>query len=672
MDKRNDKKKRILIKKGFFVLVAISLILNVSGKDYKIKSPDGKIAVTVVTDNGKIVYTAEYENRILITPSTISIDLHSGNNVHNNWTLSKTETKSVKSNIFPPVKEKRAIIPDIYNEMVFKFKNGVNLEFRAYDDGVAYRFTSNIPGDVTVAGETAMFHLSQDAVVWYAQSEKRSDVDIFHTSFEEPYIKSGLDTLHADVCAFTPLLASQADKPKILITESDIADYPGMFLTKNGKSGLKGLFAPYPLKTEIAGIDGEFKQRIVIERADYIAKTNGNRSFPWRIIAIAPTDADLLTNDLVYRLAKAPNFSDFEWIKPGKSTEEWITGLNLYHVDFRAGINTETYKYYIDFAAKFGFEYVMLDAGWSNVDDIFDIVPDIDLEEIANYANERDVGIILWTMALTIEKQMKEAMAMFKKLGIKIIMTDFIDRNDQLAMNFMHHFASECAKEKFMCMIHGAPAPYGFSRTYPNMLTREGVMGSEYNIWSTKVNPDHNLLLPFIRMAAGPMDYEPGLLQNSTKNQPDKGGFERVITQGTRIHQLAMFVVYESPLQLFSGNLSDAIREPELMTFLGKIPTVWDETRIIHAELGKIIIEARRSSDKWFIGAINNWEPAEYTVTLDFLPEGRFVMEEATDGINADRNPHDYKISKYEVDSKSVIKIKLAPGGGFVSRISIY
>ena len=365
-----------------------------------------------------------------------------------------------------------------------------------------------------------------------------------------------------------------------------------------------------------------------------------------------------------------PDFTDFTWIKPGKSTEEWITGLNLYGVDFEAGLNTETYKYYIDFASRFGFEYVMLDAGWSDVNDLFSITPGMDMEEISRYAKYKGIGLILWTQALTIEKQMDRALRQFKDWDIKIIMTDFIDRDDQQAINFMHRFASECARYKFMCMIHGAPKPAGFTRTYPNMLTREGVLGSEYNIWSVKANPEHDLLLPFIRMVAGPMDYEPGILQHATREQTSKMGFEKVIAQGTRMHQIAMFVIYDSPLQLFSGNLSDAVREPELMKFLGDIPTVWDETLILKAELGKYIVEARRNGDRWYLAAMNNWTPVEFSIPLDFLTDGIYKIETASDGINGAKNPQDFRLKKSEILAKDIITIKLAPGGGFVACIS--
>lgn len=651
-------------------LVIAFLISNLSSAEaqiYEITSPDMNIGVQVLSAN-PISYTVRYKGNILVSSSGIGMsflpDIFSGKAP----AVADTSMRSVNSKIIPVVKEKRAIIPDIYRELILRFNNHLELQFRVYNDGIAYRFATSMPGEVTVMNEEAGYNFKPGTIIFYPQVTKRNDADIFHTSFEEPYTKASLDTLSDTMFAFTPVLFQPNGLPKVLITESDINDYPGMFLVKGSGAGVKAKFAPYPLQERIS--EGEFRQKLVVERASYIARTKGTRTYPWRIIAIAPTDADLLMNDLVYRLAPNPGFSDFSWIKAGKSTEEWITGLNLYKVDFESGLNTQTYKYYIDFAARFGFQYVMLDAGWSDVNDLFMITPGMDMEEITGYAKKMGIGLILWTQALTIEKQMDRALQQFKIWGIRIVMTDFIDRNDQVAINFLHRFARECAMQKFMCMIHGAPIPAGFSRTYPNMLARESVLGSEYNAWSSKANPQHDLMLPFIRMVSGPMDYEPGMLQNATREQTVKMGFEKVIAQGTTMHQIAMFVVYESPLQLFSGNLSDAIREPELMEFLGKIPTVWDETIIIDAQLGKYVLEARRNGDNWYLAAMNDWTPREFSVQLGFLKGGKYQVETASDGINAARNPQDYKMTKSAVTRNDTMNVKLAPGGGFIARIS--
>jgi alpha-glucosidase len=655
--------KRCLV---FFLLISTYHSAQAEAKKFIIGSPDKNIIVTV--ESGKsISYSVSYKGKDLIFPSEIMLSYQNGVSPVSNQIIEGTSIRKADNMIIPFIREKRARIPDIYNELTIRFKNHIEVQFRVYDDGVAYRFASTIPGEITVYEEKAVFNFPIKTEIYYPQVTKRSDADIFHTSFEEQYTHAILDTLGKGMFAFSPVLLYSKGLPKVIITESDVNDYPGMFLVKGSDSGLKGSFAPYPLKERVTG-EG-FRQKLAVERAAYIAISKGTRTFPWRIIAIAPTDADLLKNDIVYRLAPDPDFTDFSWIHPGKSTEEWITGLNLYKVEFKAGLNTDTYKYYIDFAVRFGFQYVMLDAGWSDVNDLFRITPGMDMEEITRYAAEKGIGLILWTQALTIEKQMEPALEQFKKWGIKIIMTDFIDRNDQIAINFLHRFASECARNKFMCMIHGAPIPAGFSRTYPNMLARESVLGSEYNAWSSKANPEHDLMLPFIRMVSGPMDYEPGLLQNATKEMKVKMGFEKVIAQGTTMHQIAMFGVYESPLQLFSGNISDAIREPELMLLLGKIPTVWDETIIIDARLGEYILEARRNGDDWYLAALNSWTPLDFTVSLSFLNAGTYDIEAASDGINAARNPQDYRIDNRDVTRNDSVKLSLAPGGGFLARI---
>jgi alpha-glucosidase len=656
------------MKKPFILILSILnfLFYRSEAQKYEITSPDGKIGLLVEAGNS-ILYSVKYKDKIVIYPSEISMSFQADNYAGKEPVVSDTLTRFVNSKIIPVVKEKRAIIPDVYKELILRFDSHYEVQLRVYNDGVAYRFASGLPGEITVVDEEATFNFQPETVVYYPQVTKRTDADIFHTSFEEPYTEAKLDTLSEDMFAFSPVLIQPEGLPKTLITESDVDDYPGMFLAKGTSSGLKGRFAPYPLKEIVS--EGGFRQKLVAERAPYIARTNGTRTYPWRIIIIAPSDAELLINDMVYRLAPDAGFSDFTFIKPGKSTEEWITGLNLYKVDFEAGLNTQTYKYYIDFAVRFGFQYVMLDAGWSDVNDLRRITKGMDMDEITGYAKKKGIGLILWTQALTIERQMDEAFKQFKKWDIKIVMTDFIDRNDQVAINFLHRFAGECAKNKFMCMIHGAPIPAGFSRTYPNMLARESVLGSEYNVWSSKANPHHDLMLPFIRMVAGPMDYEPGILQNATKEQSGKMGFEKVIAQGTSMHQIAMFIIYESPLQLFSGNLSDAIREPELMELLGKIPTTWDETIILDAKLGKHILEVRRSGDNWYMAAMNDWTPVKFPVSLGFLKRGIYEIEIACDGINAARNPQDYKLKKSEVTREDSLTVKLAPGGGFIARI---
>jgi alpha-glucosidase len=649
------------------LLLSSIITTNVKAGKYIFYSPDKKTTIIVEVQQ-QIRYSIIYNNQVIVLPSSISMLLSDGEVLGKNAHILRVNNHSVSNILYPVLKEKRAAIPDVYNEFTLQCKEGFSLQFRAYNDGVAYRFFTQKKKPLIITNEESVFNLPPGAVAWFPPVQKRDDADIFHTSFEGFYQSARIDTLNRSLLFYSPVLICLPGSLKIILTESDIMDYPGMFLQMGKGNRLTGVFAPYPAKEKVEGGDG-FRQSIVTERANYIAATNGSRTFPWRIIAIAPTDVSILTNDIVYRLASPSTLTKTSWIKLGKSTEEWITDLNLYGVDFKAGLNTATYKYYIDFAAKFGLNYVMLDAGWSDVNDLFSITKGMDVKEIIRYGGAHNIGIILWTQAETMNRQMTAALDRFKTWGVKIVMTDFIDRDDQKAISFLHHFADECAKRELMVMIHGAPKPAGFSRTHPNALTREAVAGSEYNAWSSLINPAHDMELPFLRMFSGTMDYEPGILQNATKKHTEKMGMERVIAQGTTMHQVAMFVIYESPLQLFSGNISDAIRKPELMNFFGTIPTVWDETNILEAKFPQYIAEARRNGNDWFIGAMNDWNTKDFSISLDFLAEGEYEITTAADGINAERNANDYRITTASIKKGDRLAIHLASGGGFVARI---
>lgn len=645
--------------------LSVGINLCVAARTYEINSPGSRIRVVIDISNA-VHYSVFFDGRLILEPSHINMIINDDLNLTGNLQVRKTSTRTVKEMIVSPVPEKRKFIPDYYNELTIRFRQPLSLIIRVYDDGLAYRFHSHLKDSITVKNEISEYRFPFNHSVYFSEVVKRENADIFHTSFEEPYQIKSLDSLSEKNLCFSPLLIAPESGPKILLTESDLEDYPGMFITGNNDLSLLGRFAPYPLEEEITS--GEFPQAIVSKRADYIARTKGTRNFPWRVLIIADEDRSLPANDLVYRLASPPKVKDVSWIKPGQGTDEWIIGVNLFNVPFKSGVNTATYKYYIDFAKQFGFERIMMDAGWSDYKDLTKINADINMDEIAAYAREKNIGLSMWTLAMTLDRQLDTALKQFQKWGVDFIMTDFMDRDDQLMVNFYQRMAEACAKAKIMIMFHGAFKPAGFNRTWPHAVTREGVLGSEYNIWSEKATPEHNVLLPFIRMVSGPMDYEPGILDNATAKTFRPIG-DKVMAMGTRAHQSAMFIVYESPIQIFSGNPSQGMLEPAFMKLLGSIPTVWDTTVVPDARLGDYIITARRSGDDWYIGGMCDWTARDFTLDLSFLNRGSYKATLLEDGINADRYPSDYRLTEKKLSDTDSLKIHMAPGGGFIIKL---
>lgn len=649
-------------------LIFISGLFYTGGvlSQLQVSSPNGLIQVSVHTRDS-ISYEVLFNRTPLLLPSSIKLII-SERNADEFLRVKNSSLRSHHDTIISPVPEKRKKIPDIYNELTIRFTTPHTLVFRVYDDGVAYRWKTGFKDSIVIKNELVTFNLPYNDSLYYPAVVKRKDQDIFHTSFEEPYQLKPVDSLTATNIAFTPVLTIPSIRPKLLITESDLLDYPGMFITGTGSQTLKGLFAPYPIEETVTS--GEFPQSIVIRRADFIAKTAGSRDFPWRVLVIAEKDTALPATDIIYRLASPSKIKDLSWVKPGKGTDEWIIGINLFNVPFKAGINTSTYKFYIDFAKRFGFDRIMMDAGWSDYKDLFSINPNLNMEEIAAYAKQNNIRLCMWTLSITLERQLEAALQQFKRWGVDFIMTDFMDRDDQKMLNFYTKTAEACARYQIMITYHGAFKPAGFNRTYPHAITREGVLGSEYNIWSNKATPEHNVLLPFIRMVSGPMDYEPGLLDNATQNTFRPIG-EKVMSIGTRCQQLAMFVVYESPIQIFSGNPSQGLSEPAFMELLGSIPTTWDETIIIDGKVGDFIITARRKGNDWFVGGMTDWTPREIRIPLQFIQDGQYTAEICRDGVNADRYASDYLIEKIELMKGDILKINMAPGGGFVVRLRL-
>jgi alpha-glucosidase len=651
------------------LLIFSSLVIGLSASNKKaieLKSPDKKVNICISIAD-KIRYSVKYDSEIILLPSVISMKLQDEFILGKHPDLKKAQRQSVDTKLFPLIRHKSKEINDRYNELELFFQGNYSIVFRAYDDGIAYRFKTTISDDITVFNEVSEYQFPANDTVYFAQvnCNLKPNQDCFHSSFEELYSTIPISEITADKMAYSPVIVC-LENLKVAITESDIIDYPGMFITgTNEKTNtLLGKFAPYPLKEKSVDY-----YSVVVERAEYIAKTGGTRSFPWRTLIITSKDGDLIENDMVYLLAGDAQVDDFSWLKPGKSTSEWLIDNNIYGVDFKSGYNSATYKYYIDFAAKFKLEYVLFDAGWSSWTNISEHTPEMDMDYLTSYAKDKGVGLVLWVSAYALNQQMEEALDQFKAWGIKGIMVDFIDRDDQRMINFFEKVAEETAKRHLFVDFHGCPKPAGLNRRFPNVLTMEGARVQEYYKFDDSLSPEHELCLPFIRVLAGPLDYEPGNMKNETRENYRPLN-NKPTSMGTRIHQMAMFVVYESPYAKMGGNPSDYLREPEFTQFCVNIPTVWDYTRVIEAKMGDYVVMVRQASNgDYYLAAMTDWTPRDFTFACSFLNEGEFELEIYSDGINADRYASDFKHEIMSVNSSTSLNIRLAPGGGWVGKI---
>jgi len=649
----------------FASVLLLGCVLPASAETFKLLGPSQSLEA-VVRAGDELTLEVRYRERMLVRTTPIGLDIEGHVRADALPAVTDSVRRSVDEVIRPTVPEKRAVIPDRYNELRLSFGPSLAATFRVYDDGVAYRFETSFADEITIRTERAGLRFADADAVYIALATCRKEVDCFHSSFEENYVKLAVREVPAGRLAFLPVLA-ETKGAHVAFTESDLWDYPGLWLRGTpGQATLEADFARYPLEEQVFGT--EFKQRMVTKRADYFARTAGTRTFPWRVLMVAPNAVALLENDLVYRLARPLALDDVSWIRPGKSTEEWITSRLLYNVDFVSGLNTDTYRHYIDFAAEYGLEYMMFDAGWSDNDDNTKLNPAIDVPGLIAYARTKNVGVLLWNEALALERNLEEALDRYASWGARGIMMDFMDRDDQKMVRLYEHVAREAAKRHLIVNLHGAFKPTGMQRAYPNMLTREGVLGHEFNMWSERVTPDHALTVPFVRMLAGPMDWEGGSMVNGTQKS-FRVVSEQPMSQGTRTQQLAQYVVYESPLQYLAGTPSDYRTAPEFTRMLAGIPTTWDETRAIDGAVGDYVVLVRRSGDTWYLAAMTDWTPRTLEVPLSFLPAGNYAATIVADGLNADRYAADYRIEKRQIRSDTTLTLKLAPGGGYVARL---
>lgn len=643
---------------GILLLTSCMAATSVTAQtSYDLRSPNGRIEVRIRTA-GQVRYDVLLNGRALLEDSTLALDVE-----HKKLGLDPkvldAKTRSNDQVVEPVVRQKFARIRDHYNELRLTMGGGYGVVFRAYDEGAAYRFETSLPQEkVKVYAEEAQFNFPSNFVVFYPQE------DSFFSHNERKYLPQHLSEIAPAFLGSLPAVVDVGEGAKVAIAESDLEDYPGLWLHGTGGNALAATFPPYPLK-ETLERDRDFR---VTEAADYIASTAGTRSFPWRVIGIAEKDGDLLTNQIVYLLEKPSLVEDTSWIKPGKVAWDWWNANNVYGVDFKAGINTETYKYYIDFAAKYGIPYIILDEGWYKLGNLLDVVPEINMEELTAYARQKHVDIILWVVWKTLDDQLIPALDQFQKWGIKGIKVDFMQRSDQILIDYFYRVSRECAKRKMLVDFHGDQKPASMTRTWPNLINAEGVRGMEWSKWSADAEPKHNVTLPFTRMFLGPLDYTPGAMRNATQST-----FAAIMTQpmalGTRCHQLAMYVVFESPVQMLADSPSNYLREPEIMEFLAPVPTEWDDTKVLDAKIAEYVAVARRNGQDWYVGAMTDWTARTLNIDLSFLPDGVFTLEAYQDGVNADRNASDYKKVVMQVSKTTKLSLPLASGGGWAARI---
>jgi len=656
------------------LLLMLCITPTLQAKDYTILSPDGRTAVSVST-TPHLTWQVRRDGCTVLTPSAVGVTIAEGDNKlsSENEKVLSARTGSRNETIPTPIYHKSEV-HDRCNTLTLKMSDGFGLEFRAYDEGVAYRFTTTRSGEMTVIDEKAEFNIDGDRDLFVPYVNDCRHGVRWCWSFEAYCDEIPFSRMAPDSLSTIPLLVDVAGGHKAAIMEAGAEDYPGMFLKRSpsGNTGFVAEFAPYPIESRTKSMNV-----IPTEWADYIAVTSGTRTFPWRVVAIADTDADLADCDLSMILAPACRLDDTSWIRPGKSAWEWWNSIHIWGVDFKAGINTETYKYYIDFAAANGLEYIVMDEGWSRRS-LMEVIPGLDLREVVKYGEEKGVGIILWALWSRALPVQEELFRHYSRMGVKGFKIDYIDSDNQVTVRQMFEMAALAAEYHLILDFHGSKPVGGLHRAYPNVLNFEGVKGLENSRWidldenEDPVNdiPRNEVTVPFTRSLLGPMDFTPGAMDYATWEKY-VGDEQNPHVIGTRCRQMAMFSIYQAPIQMLADSPTKYIREQECTDFIAKVPVVYDRTVILDGKVGEYIITARQRDGVWYVGALTNRHSREITIDLSFLDEGTFSADIFADGINADRCQEDYRHTVRTVTSSDKLTVRLAEAGGWTARIEL-
>ena len=646
-----------MYKRFIQLLLALLCSISMQATEYELTSPNGQLKIVLNINRGT-QYEIWHGETMLIKPSAIGMHLSNGM-VVGGGTVQNTETNRVDASVDVPI-GKNKTLKEVYNELVIYFNEGYDLVVRAYNEGIAYRFRTQFPGNIIVDKEDFVFNFARNTQVYFPECSDETDMGNYEKIYK---IYNTVNDIPANRFSVSPVMYAVKDSPyKVAITESDTYDYPGLYVKCNGDNSMRGMWAQYP-KT-VKDPDNVYEIHDVLTRYDYIANTAGTRAFPWRVFVVTDDDKSLLNNELVYLLAEPLRLSDTSWIVPGKSTWEWWHQAILTGVDFPVGndnLGFRLYRYYVDFAAANNIQYLTLDAGWSEVY----------IKQLCDYARARNVKILVWVWA-TVPRLEKDWFAKQKSYGVAGAKIDFFNRSDQEAMNWGWEFAEKLAENQMVGLYHGCPVPTGLNRAFPNILNYEAVVGAEDNYWRSNATPDYHTLFPFIRSLAGPVDYTPGSLRNVTQLQfapAEKNPGSIPNTMGTRAHELSMYIVFDQWL----GYLCDAPTEyekyPDILDFLASVPTVWDKTVPLDARLGEYILLARQTGKDWYVGGMSNWNARDIDIDFSFLPPGEYKATIIRDGNNAGSYPTRYICEEVIITQDTRMTINMARGGGFVIRL---
>lgn len=655
-------------------LAILSLLLLIGNasfaakeKKYVLSSPDGTLKVEISAGN-ELAYQVMHGNDTILSHSNIALVLENGTIVGKTPRITGERRKKIKDNIESPFYRFKEFVAT-GNELDLKLKGGFGIIFRAYNEGVAYRFYTTQSSDIIIKEEQAEFNFKEDYTAYlpYTTNDKKPMAMAYQNVYDITPLSKAQPKL-----AFLPVTVD-CGSVKLTLLESDLEAYPGMFVqSQQGKYGLKGVFAPYPAKTDFYPWR---KQEYVTETTDFISRSRGSRSYPWRVLAITEKDTDMPVNNLVYALASPNRIGDTSWIKTGKVAWDWWNDWNLKGVPFKAGINMDTYKYYIDFASRNGLEFIVLDEGWyaPKSGDMLTVIPELDLTELIAYGKSKGVEIVLWTVFNVLDSQLEAACKKYADMGIKGFKVDFLDRDDQTAIEMVYRIAEMTARYKLTLDLHGIYKPTGINRTYPHIINFESVFGMEEVKWTDIKNnmPLYDVTFPYIRMMAGPVDYTPGAMRNATKADW-RAMYYTPASMGTRCHQLAAYIVHDSPFTMLCDAPTNYLNEQECVDFMASLPVEVDSTFIASGELGKYIVTVRKKDVNWYIGGMTNWDERDVQLDFSFLPEGMsYTAVLFKDGVNANKQAEDYRKETIRIDKDSRLTLHLASGGGFAMKLEL-